>query len=188
MIGGQGRLITRSFPSPPGTACHTRTTIALFGRLPLHRPPISLLDGLPDFFHDKFQSGLQTYEWIYQELACLPAKTEENCKKDIQCIMCWETCEMLLENFEIWGPMCDTPKVCDYGVTWMPNSLQNTVQYQFLKENDGVMPLAIKTTFNPKTMRFTLEWIPENLIDSDTTILYTVLFRDKGQDWQKIAQ
>ncbi|CAL1280952.1 unnamed protein product [Larinioides sclopetarius] len=57
-----------------------------------------------------------------------------------------------------------------------------------LSENDALVPLSVTTKFDRDTKRYTLHWIPERLPESRRTILYTVLFKDKGEDWQIITQ
>ncbi|GFT52089.1 uncharacterized protein TNCV_4504671 [Trichonephila clavipes] len=57
----------------------------------------------------------------------------------------------------------------------------------FPSKNDQLMSLTVKSKFDFRAMRFTLEWIPK-YNRSNSTILYTVLIRGEGIEWQQIAQ
>ncbi|GBM33191.1 hypothetical protein AVEN_251608-1 [Araneus ventricosus] len=111
-------------------------------------------------------------------------KTEKNCKDDRNCTMCWETCEMMHQNLKLWGSLCSVPEICLPGCqTACKMSTNNS-----LNENDALIPFSLTTKFDRDTMRYTLHWIPQRLPESRRTILYTVLFKDKGEDWQIITQ
>ncbi|GFR11420.1 uncharacterized protein TNCT_201871 [Trichonephila clavata] len=111
-------------------------------------------------------------------------KNEDNCKKNLNCNACWETCGMIHENFEIWGSLCSFPTICLPGCRTACKFLSNS---SFPSKNDELMPLTVKSKFDLSAMRFTLEWIPQyNRLNS--TVLYTVLIHDEGLEWQQIAQ
>ncbi|KAF8785082.1 hypothetical protein HNY73_010675 [Argiope bruennichi] len=111
-------------------------------------------------------------------------KTEKKCKDDLNCSMCWETCEMMYKKSELWSSMCFVPEICLPGCqTACKMTINNS-----LNANDALIPLLVTTKFDRDTMRYALHWIPERFPDSKRTILYTVLFKDKGEDWQVITQ
>ncbi|KFM61972.1 hypothetical protein X975_16224, partial [Stegodyphus mimosarum] len=109
-------------------------------------------------------------------------RTEDNCHKERDCFMCWETCKMLNENFKIWGPMCSVPDICFPGC----QSACNSITQNNDTNNNISMPLELKSVCEPQTDRVTLEWMSEEL-ESNGTILYVSLLRNSNEEWHQIA-
>ncbi|KAG8179518.1 hypothetical protein JTE90_005263 [Oedothorax gibbosus] len=108
-------------------------------------------------------------------------RTEENCQKNPSCLMCWETCQMLHEHFEIWGIMCSVPDVCFPGCK---TACQSLSYRSFLNETEFT-PITINSVYDLSTSRVMLKWLP---LDNEGTVLYTVMFQDSTQEWHQVAQ
>ncbi|XP_015925864.1 uncharacterized protein [Parasteatoda tepidariorum] len=111
-------------------------------------------------------------------------RTEDNCRKNLDCLMCWETCEMLNQNFELWGPMCSVPDICFPGCQKACQSLSNENNLNETR----VSNLAVKSVYDLSTDRVLLEWMPKEQADMSGIVLYSVLLKDKNQEWEQIAQ
>ncbi|XP_013406289.1 platelet-derived growth factor receptor alpha-like [Lingula anatina] len=108
---------------------------------------------------------------------------DEECMKDGNCKMCWETCEYLQWEPHTWDYMCNAPHICFPGCKsscafWENHSAVKaaTAHHELVK--------PVQVTYNKGTLR--LEWMPPNLGQTSGHVIYILNSRDAGhnfEDW-----
>ncbi|XP_023932380.1 uncharacterized protein LOC106177638 [Lingula anatina] len=108
---------------------------------------------------------------------------DEECMKDGNCKMCWETCEYLQWEPHTWDSLCNTPHIC------FPGCKSSCAFWENHSAADAVTTLhelmkPVQVTYNKGTLR--LEWMPPNLGQTSGHLIYILNSRDAGHqfdDW-----
>lgn len=109
---------------------------------------------------------------------------ESMCLQGPDCFMCWENCELLQSNFQVWGAMCEEKEICFPGCqeacrfhAEASTRVQQT-QPVIHTKGEGVIkvigPLA--------------KWPRPQSIDSNTPLIYVVMRKSQSGPWRQIIQ
>ncbi|XP_076360516.1 uncharacterized protein LOC143252386 isoform X2 [Tachypleus tridentatus] len=126
----------------------------------------------------------------------LNTKPVLTCHETPECNMCWETCELLHKNFDVWGPMCNVSDICFPGCKtscffYLQGNNSNFIPHA---EKRWIFPKPIEFIYLPKMNCMKLYWAaPVSWKPSDPGhIVYVVMVKDKmtksNSSWKQIFQ
>ncbi|XP_050303103.1 uncharacterized protein LOC126740947 isoform X2 [Anthonomus grandis grandis] len=99
--------------------------------------------------------------------------------------MCWENCELLQSNFQVWGEMCDEKEICFPGCQqackFHQEALYTTQQTQPVIHTKGE---AVIQVFGAKA-----QWPDRPIsVDPNVPVVYVVMRKSQAGPWRQIIQ
>ncbi|CAL4111063.1 unnamed protein product [Meganyctiphanes norvegica] len=107
----------------------------------------------------------------------LRKQDDASCHDNKECLVCWETCDLLASNFPIWGRVCDQADLCSHGC-------QSSCDWDTLHKSSSV-PLSqhnsrLTLVFSGTRAQWTLTWAKEAPREHVVFALFT---RTQGNSW-----
>ncbi|KAG5888236.1 hypothetical protein JTB14_014480 [Gonioctena quinquepunctata] len=109
---------------------------------------------------------------------------ESMCLQGPDCFMCWENCELLQSNFQVWGAMCEEKEICFPGCQeacrFHAEAAARTQQTQPVihTKGEGVIHVAGALA----------SWPRPSSVDLQTPIVFVVMRKTKTGPWRQIIQ
>lgn len=138
----------------------------------------------------RFLSTSRSSDFSAAQLANLSAAGHFiDCHMSQECNMCWQTCELIEENFPVWGNMCQVEDVCFAGCRAACAFRKNTPQ--------GASSVAGIFHRAPRVERrgqhFHVTWTRPDAVrsaNSRVPLVYALLERSNrsGRKWEEIGQ
>ncbi|EFA02234.2 uncharacterized protein LOC100141771 [Tribolium castaneum] len=109
---------------------------------------------------------------------------ESMCLQGPDCFMCWENCELLQSNFQVWGVMCEEKEICFPGCqeacrfhAEASTQIQQT-QPVIHTKGEGVIQVSEALA----------RWPRPSSVDQKTPLVYVVMIKSQGGVWRQIIQ
>ncbi|CAL4153910.1 unnamed protein product [Meganyctiphanes norvegica] len=104
---------------------------------------------------------------------------DTSCYQDKACFDCWETCDLLANNFPIWGRVCNQPDLCSEGCQascdWEASHKSSAVP---LSQHNSRLTLV----FSGARAQWTLSWARSAPREHVVFALFT---KDQGSSWKQ---
>ncbi|KAL1505544.1 hypothetical protein ABEB36_005087 [Hypothenemus hampei] len=113
------------------------------------------------------------------------AARRDSCLQGPDCFMCWENCELLQSNFQVWGEMCEEKDICFPGCQqackFHQEALFTTQQTQPVIRTKGEAVIQVSGA--------RAEW-PNRPISVEPTVpvVYVVMRKTQTGPWRQIIQ
>lgn len=109
---------------------------------------------------------------------------ESMCLQGPDCFMCWENCELLQSNFQVWGDMCEEKEICFPGCQeacrFHAEAATRTQQIQPVIHTKGEGVIRVSGAL--------ARWPRPSSVDSRTPLVYVVMRKTPTGPWRQIIQ
>ncbi|GLV36060.1 forked end [Carabus blaptoides fortunei] len=109
---------------------------------------------------------------------------ESMCLQGPDCFMCWENCELLQSNFQVWGAMCEEKEICFPGCQEAcrfhaeASTRVHQTQPVIHTKGEGVI----------KVLGPLAKWPRPVSVSSSTPLIYVVMRKSQSGPWRQIIQ
>ncbi|XP_022920572.1 uncharacterized protein [Onthophagus taurus] len=109
---------------------------------------------------------------------------ESMCLQGPDCFMCWENCELLQSNFQVWGAMCQEKEICFPGCQeacrFHAEASANIQQTQPVIHTKGEGVIRVSGAL--------ARWPRPTLVNPSTPLVYVVMRKSQSGPWRQIIQ
>ncbi|XP_066245817.1 uncharacterized protein [Euwallacea similis] len=110
---------------------------------------------------------------------------KNSCLQGPDCFMCWENCELLQSNFQIWGEMCEEKEICFPGCQqackFHQEALFRTQQTQPVIHTKGEAIIQLSGA--------TAQWPSRPIsVEPNVPVVYVVMRKTSTGPWRQIIQ
>lgn len=109
---------------------------------------------------------------------------ESMCLQGPDCFMCWENCELLQSNFQVWGAMCEEKEICFPGC-------QEACRFHAEAATRGQQSQPVIHTKGEGVIRVSgalARWPRPSSVSSTTPLVYVVMRKSFSGPWRQIIQ
>ncbi|XP_057655152.1 uncharacterized protein LOC130893242 [Diorhabda carinulata] len=109
---------------------------------------------------------------------------ESMCLQGPDCFMCWENCELLQSNFQVWGAMCEEKEICFPGC-------QEACRFHAMAAARSHQTEPVIHTKGEGVIRVTgalARWPRPSSVDASTPLVYVVMRKAQNGPWRQIIQ
>ncbi|KAF5302774.1 hypothetical protein FQA39_LY01954 [Lamprigera yunnana] len=109
---------------------------------------------------------------------------ESMCLQGPDCFMCWENCELLQSNFQVWGAMCDEKEICFPGC-------QEACRFHAEASTRAQQAQPVIHTKGEGVIRVSgalAVWPRPSSVSTTTPLIYVVMRKSQSGPWRQIIQ
>ncbi|XP_045478893.1 uncharacterized protein LOC123683930 [Harmonia axyridis] len=109
---------------------------------------------------------------------------ESVCLQGPDCFMCWENCELLQSNFQVWGAMCEEKEICFPGC-------QEACRFHAeasLRVQQTQPVIHTKGEGTIKVSAAHASWPRPSSVEQKTPLVYVVMRKTLAGPWRQIIQ
>ncbi|XP_072403325.1 uncharacterized protein [Diabrotica undecimpunctata] len=109
---------------------------------------------------------------------------ESMCLQGPDCFMCWENCELLQSNFQVWGAMCEEKEICFPGCQeacrFHAMAAARTHQTEPVIHTKGEGVIRVNGAL--------AKWPRPSSVEAQTPLVYVVMRKAQNGPWRQIIQ
>ncbi|CAH1104868.1 unnamed protein product [Psylliodes chrysocephalus] len=109
---------------------------------------------------------------------------ESMCLQGPDCFMCWENCELLQSNFQVWGAMCEEKEICFPGCQeacrFHAMAAARTQQTEPVIHTKGEGVIRVNGAL--------ARWPRPSSVEPQTPLVYVVMRKAQNGPWRQIIQ
>ncbi|CAG9854695.1 unnamed protein product [Phyllotreta striolata] len=109
---------------------------------------------------------------------------ESMCLQGPDCFMCWENCELLQSNFQVWGAMCEEKEICFPGC-------QEACRFHAMAAARTQQTEPVIHTKGEGVIRVSgalARWPRPSSVEARTPLVYVVMRKAQNGPWRQIIQ
>ncbi|XP_044748621.1 uncharacterized protein LOC123309527 isoform X2 [Coccinella septempunctata] len=122
--------------------------------------------------------------WSINQFSNNAPDGESVCLQGPDCFMCWENCELLQSNFQVWGAMCEEKEICFPGCQeacrFHAEASLRVQQTQPVIHTKGEGVIKVSGAH--------ARWPRPSSVDQKTPLIYVVMRKALSGPWRQIIQ